>query len=581
MKYLKRFLPVFLLFMTVFIGSKADAKASALNENISVTVSMNSEVVFEPDGTPFCDEFIVKNNSNVGIEIESVNITEYNGWQLVTSDTKIKTDAKQFSYQFDDQDMLGGRNELHLEIKESESVIFWTEINYGVWTYSSPFEKALEIEVEYEIEKQMRTLTLDGAGYGSDSTLQVLESTEVTLPTLPKNRYQFMGWADSNGKRYTDTFTMPCEDTTLTALWKLPVYAIYTKNDYTLTFVQSETVIRAGQTHNGKRITTVYSGFDEQEFSSPDDVPWFSDGTWEYIDIVVFEDPVFPKSTAYWFFQHYYCYSFDVAKLYTHRVQDMTHMFYLAGGYRQDMGLVITGLENWDTSQVTSMWAMFGCAGIYAPSVNIGNIGVWDMSNVQDIHDMFDSLGMRATEVYVGDLGMWKTNSLENMQSLFCNMGSETTHLDIGNIGNWDVSRVTSFYSVFEGMGQYSESVHIGDLSQWDVGNSEDFMYTFQNTAAYAKDFYVGDLSQWNLSKAQSTMYMFSGAGRYSETFYLGDISKWNVEEVGNMNGMFAYAGSLAEWQLDLTTWDASDVSYHANFASGVEDKITEPIWLN
>lgn len=579
MKFFKRFLPVFLLFVAVFVGTGADAEASASDENINVSVSMDSEVIFHSDCTPFQSMFIVWNDSNVPIEITAINMTEFNDWQLVSSDTQIKADKKQFVYQFDGQDMLGGRNEMSLEIEESASAIFQTQISYGVWSHSVSMEKALEIEVQYEIEKEKYTLTLEGGDYAEDSMLQVTEGVMVTLPELRYDTYEFMGWADSSGKRYTDTFTMPKENTALTALWNLPVYALYSRDDYSLTFVQSEKEIKVGETHNGKTITAVYTDFTEKLFEEGEAVPWLEDGYCRFVQSVVFEDPVFPQSTAYWFMEFNNCTSFDVAKLYTFRVHDMRFMYNNAGCNEENTDFVITGMENWDTSQVINMWSMFSQSGQYVKAYNIGNIGLWDVSNVLDMQSMFGSAAMDATEVYIGDLSTWNTSSLELMIDMFWEMGCKAKNLSIGNIGNWDVSHVDMMTNVFSNMGEYADTVYIGNLSQWDVSNVEDFSWMFSSMAAHAKEFNVGDLNQWNMTKAEYTAFMFYGAGEYAESFYLGDISKWNVENVYDMSSMFENAGRKADWKLDLAGWNVGSAVRCLDFFTGVEDKIIEPIW--
>ena len=153
MKRLKRFLSLVLLVAIVFMDHKADVQASAYNENIDVYISIDSEVYFHPDGTPYEAFLAVYNEGNgVPIKIVSITMTECNGWELVTSDTPIEVNKKQFVYQFDGRDMLGGRNEMNLRIEDSDCVAFFTKIQYGAWTYASPYlEKALEIEAEFEI----------------------------------------------------------------------------------------------------------------------------------------------------------------------------------------------------------------------------------------------------------------------------------------------------------------------------------------------------------------------------------------------------------------------------------------------
>ena len=579
MKFFKRFLPVLLLFMAVFVDSGADVRASASDENINVSVSMDSEVVFHSDCTPFQSMFIVWNDSNVPIEITAINMTEFNDWQLVSSDTQIKADKKQFVYQFDGQDMLGGRNEIGLEIEESASVIFQTQISYGVWSHSVSMEKALEIEVQYEIVSHECTLTLDGNEYADDMQFTVTAEATAKLPTLKHDKYEFMGWADSQGKRYTDSFTMPYKNTTLTAMWKLPTYALFSESDGSMTFIQSEEEIIAGQMHNGKKITTVYSGFDNEAYQYSWEVPWYTDDISQKVYSVVFEDYVFPECTDYWFYEFENCMSFDVRKLQVFRVYSMKYMYFSAGRYGSDSDFVITGMESWDTSQVTCMWSMFEYSGQYAKAYHIGNIGLWDVSNVYDMQSMFSCAGMSALELYIGDLGMWDTSSLEIIMDMFSDMGWNTINLNIGNIGTWDVSHVDMMTSVFHNMGEYSESVYIGDLSQWDVSNVWDFSNTFRYFAANATDFYIGDLSGWNVSNAGMMNYTFDCAGENSETFYLGELSKWNTGNVSEMNYMFRNTGMNASWRLDLSSWNVSNVCLYSDFNIGVETKVISPNW--
>lgn len=580
MKFIKRFLPVLLLFMAVFVGTEADVKASASDENINVIVPVTVGVIFNEDGSTTSTTFNVFNRSSVPIEITSVHATELNDWELVSSDTVIGLDTKKLSYTLEGKEILAGNNKLSISVSEMGLHNFDINIKRGAWSYSFDYEEAFLLEFEYAIVGREYALTLDGNEYADSSELYMTEGDTVDLPSLQHDKYEFIGWTDSQGKRYTDSFIMPSSDTTLTAMWKLPTYALFSESDGSLTFVQSEEEIKAGQTHNEKTITSVYSGFDSGNYADNNSVPWFKDGTCKKIYNVVFEDYVFPESTAYWFYGFEYCMSFDVFKLNTFRVSDMSFMYCFAGRSSESSDFVITGMENWDTSHVTSMWGMFEYSGWQAQTYHIGNIGLWDVSNVWDMQSMFYSTAMDATEVYIGDLGMWDTSSLEAMMDMFCDMGWKTQHLNIGNIGTWDVSHVDLMTNAFSNMGEHADTVYIGDLSQWDVSNVEDFSWMFSCMAAHAKEFNVGDLSQWNMTKAEYTSFMFYGSGEYAESFYLGDISKWNVENVYDMSSMFENAGRMADWKLDLSGWNVGSAVRCLDFSTGVEDKITEPIWL-
>lgn len=566
--------------MAVFVGNEADVKASASDGNINVIVPATIGIIFNEDGSTTSTNFNVFNRSSVPIEITSVYATELNDWELVSADTVIGLDTKKLSYELEGKEILAGNNKLLVSVSAMGLHNFDINIKRGAWSYSFDYEEAFLLEFEYEIVAEKYTLTLDGGNYATSSVFQASEGMTVELADCQHDMYEFMGWTDSNGKRYTDTFTMPSSDTTLTALWNLPAYALYTQEDHALTFVQSETEIKVGETYNGKTITAVYTDFTDKLFEEGESVPWLGDGFCRVVQSVVFEDPVFPRSTAYWFMEFNDCTSFDMANLYTFRVHDMRFMYHNAGCDEENTDFVITGMENWDTSQVIDMWSMFYQSGQYVKEYNIGNIGNWDVSNVRDMQSMFNSAAMNASEVYIGDLSTWNTSSLEIMIDMFFDMGSKAKNLNIGNIGNWDVSHIDMMTNVFSNMGEHADTVYIGDLSQWDVSNVEDFSWMFSSMAAHAKEFNVGDLSQWNMTKAEYTAYMFLGTGEYAETFYLGDISKWNVENVYDMSSMFENAGRMADWKLDLTGWNVSSCVRYLDFSTGVEDKITEPSWL-
>lgn len=565
--------------MAVFVGAGADVNASASDENINVIVPVTVGITFNEDGSTTSTTFNVFNRSSVPIEITSVSATELNNWELVSSNTVIGKDTKQLSYILEGKEILAGRNEISIPVSAMGLHNFDVNIKRGVWTYSFSYEEAFQLEFEYEVPAEKQTLTLDGNDYADDSELHVAGGKTVNLPSLQNDKYEFMGWADAQGKRYTDSFTMPESDTTLTAMWKLPTYALFSESDGSLTFVQSVEEIHAGQMHNGKEITSVYTGFDEQGYTSYDDVPWNKDGICQDILSVVFENYVFPEYTSYWFYGLQYCSLFDVTNLYTFRVRDMSYMFSRTGYFAKG-DFYIYGMEQWDTSMVMDMGHMFEYSGEKVETYHIGNIGLWDVSNVWNMDNMFSSTGGQATELYIGDLSTWDTSSLESMAYMFCDMGWMAPHVDVGDIGTWDVSHVEAMTCVFTNMGTLSETVNIGDLSQWDVSNVWDFTGMFQYIANCATDFSVGDLSGWDVSNAGMMNYMFNGAGQYSKTFYLGDLSKWNTESVSEMNYMFYMAGETATWHLDLSGWNVSNVCLYDYFNTGIEDRVTTPNWV-
>ena len=85
-------------------------------------------------------------------------------------------------------------------------------------------------------------------------------------------------------------------------------------------------------------------------------------------------------------------------------------------------------INNWDTSNVTSMVGMF----CYAYNFN-EDIGRWDTSNVTDMNCMF----YQATN-FNQDIGGWDTSNVTDMSYMFQYANDFNQ-----DIGNWDTSNVT------------------------------------------------------------------------------------------------------------------------------------------
>ena len=60
-----------------------------------------------------------------------------------------------------------------------------------------------------------------------------------------------------------------------------------------------------------------------------------------------------------------------------------------------------------------------------------------------------------------------------------------------------------------------------------------------------------------------------------------GDLRNWNTANVTSMNNMFYNAGKNASWSLNCRNWNVKNVKYNLNFNTGVESKVTEPVWVN
>lgn len=131
----------------------------------------------------------------------------------------------------------------------------------------------------------------------------------------------------------------------------------------------------------------------------------------------------------------------DVSDFDTQNITDMSFVFSYCYGLEN-----IIGLENWDTSNVTTMSQMFRTNSGYGPP-NTNDIRVLDLSSfntskVTDMGAMFENCPFLET-IYFGD--GWDTSNVENMSYMF-NQCSALIELDLSK---WDTTNTTNMTSMF------------------------------------------------------------------------------------------------------------------------------------
>lgn len=144
----------------------------------------------------------------------------------------------------------------------------------------------------------------------------------------------------------------------------------------------------------------------------------------------------------------------DVSNFDTHNVTDMGAIF--SNCYDLE---IIKGLENWDTSNVTTMHMMFRTTAGYGPP-NTNDIRVLDLSsfntsNVVNMGRMFENCPFLET-IYFGE--GWDTSNVEDMSYMF-NQCSALIELDLSK---WDTTSTTNMTSMFRKCNNL-EKVTLGD----------------------------------------------------------------------------------------------------------------------
>lgn len=408
MKKMYRWFLLLVLFFLVGIKSGHTVYAEEGEDNVSVTIPSSIAIVFNEDGTNTVSEYYIDNQSQLPMEIASIHVTECNDWELVSEETIISANTKQVAVKMEQYHLSSGENSVDIIIPEHSGKSLNIGIKRGAWTSSRQAEQAFSIEIEYAFEAKLFQLEFDSNGSDENpESVTAYNGDLVSLPTLIRFGYDLQGWEDENGNLYVDQFLMPVGDCVLTAKWiKTEAYALYSDTDQSLTFVRSATTLQVGDVYNGKVITTVYTGFEEEVYTQANSVPWMwaggSYGTSVYS--VTVEDWIRPISTSYWFFCFRNCSYFELEQLDMSCVTSMVSMF-SAAGENVTTTVTVKGIGNWDTSKVTNMGTVFRLIATNASEFVIDDISQWDTSNVTDMLYMFWHAGMNAD--WTLDLSGW------------------------------------------------------------------------------------------------------------------------------------------------------------------------------
>ena len=239
--------------------------------------------------------------------------------------------------------------------------------------------------------------------------------------------------------------------------------------------------------------------------------------------------------------------NFDVSE-----VTSMNNMFaaWASSGDRAMRIETITGMEKWDTSNVTDMASMFfGCNKL--KSLNVSN---FNTSKVTNMSDMF----FGAQSITSLDLSKWDTSKVTNMSFMFANtnkltnlnlLGWNTSNVKdmsymfgVGatslNLSSFDTSNVTNM----SGMFWCSYNLSSINLSSFNTSNVTNMSAMFYMTGTDSKTKFTLDLSNFDTRNVTRTDFMFANTDKI-KTIYVSKL--WNLSKVTESNGMFSGANGL------------------------------------
>ena len=200
-----------------------------------------------------------------------------------------------------------------------------------------------------------------------------------------------------------------------------------------------------------------------------------------------------------------------------------------------DTEVKIEGLENLDTSNVTSMVCMFdSCRGLTSLDVS-----KFDTRNVTDMSSIFSGCsGLTSL-----DVSKFNTSKVTNMSGVFSSC-SGLTSLDVSKFDTSEVTNMGSMFSSCSGLTSL-------EVSKFDTSNVTNMSYMFSDCSKLTSI----NVSKFDTSKVINMYGMFSNCGELKSL----DLSKFNTSNVTTMGAMFNACRSLTS--LDISKFDTSKVT--------------------
>ena len=278
----------------------------------------------------------------------------------------------------------------------------------------------------------------------------------------------------------------------------------------------------------------------------------------------------------------------------------------MIGAFKDCLSLTnITGLSNWDTANVTNIDSMFAFTKITnldaLASGKNNNPNIWNTGNVTGMNDVFNNCSsltditglsnwntIKVTSMYemfqstkITDLdalasgknnnpNIWNTGNVTNMSYMFSDCASLT---DITGLSYWDTAKVTSISYMF----RRTKITNLYALAAgknnnpniWNTGSIQTMNSTFEDCSSLTD---IVGLSNWYTVKLVNVNTMFKNTAITTldalTTGKNDDPNIWNTGGIKYMHSMFSDCSSLTDIT-GISNWDTAQViSMYYMFAS-------------
>ena len=209
----------------------------------------------------------------------------------------------------------------------------------------------------------------------------------------------------------------------------------------------------------------------------------------------------------------------------------------------------VDGIENLDTSNVTTMYKMFYNTRFDLDSLDLSS---WDVSSVISMHQMFSYCNIK----YL-DLSNWNTYNMSDMFCMFFNCNK----LEYLDVSNWNMSNVEDANSMFSNC----NSLKSLDLSTWDF-KIKCNKFSIDRMFSGCKSLKSLNVSKFDLSNFNDQdIYGKNDLDLFGECYNLTDIRfgpGWGKSNVSDINLFLWDCGKDKGYMLSDETYESMLTMY-------------------
>ncbi|EIN15369.1 Hypothetical protein, predicted transmembrane protein, DUF285 family [Mycoplasmopsis agalactiae 14628] len=151
-------------------------------------------------------------------------------------------------------------------------------------------------------------------------------------------------------------------------------------------------------------------------------------------------------------------------------------------------------------------------------SEKVSGIESWDTSNITDLTNVF-----YGAKKFNQDISKWNTSNVTDMSAAFYNAEKFNSSLD-----NWKTDKVTTMRAMFYGAKEFNQ-----DISSWKTDKVTDMGFMF-----YGAEKFNQNISKWETSNVTDMRYMFYNAKKFSQS-----IKNWQVSKVTTCDNFCTNSG--------------------------------------